>query len=297
MKQLCAFLSAVVLAFSCLSAGAESAGMPENQVPETAETAVSPENGSAGHGAITDVILTFVALIKSEDFQALVKYDDVRLVLSDIVWEALLWLWQNRPVTMKILTELGVPPAEQEIISRIWDTAEQIVAQETAYTQTEDGKQLIQEFRELSAHPSWETLRQGFISMVQPSEIQALLDSLSGTSPSGQSADGEQDVTAASLLDKAKNLGVDLSEGNAESLAALLNILFRFSWARESLHELMKTSVFWKFVFHLYQSHLSPSGGLVRTELRSLLSEPEIRKYLADLGKTVTIVIQEVSPQ
>ena len=103
MKKWLAVLLSVMILFSGSLCLAESTEPKENA--DIQETVVSVEGESLG--TLSENIRFLKDLAQNKEVRELLGMEEVKTVTSEIIWRVLIWLYQNRPVTMKILAELG----------------------------------------------------------------------------------------------------------------------------------------------------------------------------------------------
>ena len=90
-------------------------------------------------GSLAQNLRMIQNLLKDEDMQAILKNKDASAVTAEIALRVLMWLVQNRPVTIKILVELGIGETELKCIEKIWDSSERVAAAYKEYLDSEDG--------------------------------------------------------------------------------------------------------------------------------------------------------------
>ena len=149
MKKWLAVLLSVMILFSGSLCLAESTEPKENA--DIQEAVVSVEGESLG--TLSENIRFLKDLAQNEEVRELLGMEEVKTVTSEIIWRVLIWLYQNRPVTMKILAELGVKESDRRCIEKLWDSADRIGEALMNHSQTEDGRQLQAEAEAVKNDP------------------------------------------------------------------------------------------------------------------------------------------------
>lgn len=290
MRKGLALLTAVILAFTCLAAGAESQEDKTLEAYEIEEKLVSGE-GKAFDGTLAGTLDLVSKFITDPEYMHILRIKDVQDIMNEVVLRGLVWLWQNRPVTMKVLKELGVKKEERSLISTIWDSAERLEAAEKDYILTEDGQQLKAEFEELKKHPACDGIVKGFFNVISAQNVRELLDALHRDE--GDTQEAYEPVTTDEVRDYAKQMGYEeqMTDADAEYLAHLVEVVQHLYGAESALGELMTTEIFWKTLLHLYISHFSDTG-VIREEVDKLLSDRKIREYISNLSESVAAIIR-----
>ena len=118
MKRWLAALLAVALLFSGGTVLAENAN--SRDIVDIQESMSSREGETVG--TLAENILFLMEALQKEEIRSLLKMEDVQDILSEVVYRVLAWLVENRPVTMKILAELGVVESDLRCIEKLWDS-------------------------------------------------------------------------------------------------------------------------------------------------------------------------------
>lgn len=119
-RRLAAVLAGMVL-FSCAAAPAEDIG---RDTVDIQESLVTREYTDA---TLEDHFLQLALLVQKDEVRNLLKIEDVSTIATEVVWKVLVWMWHNRPVTMKILVEFGVSEPDLRNVEKLWDSAERII--------------------------------------------------------------------------------------------------------------------------------------------------------------------------
>lgn len=279
MKRLLAgWLAAMILL-------AGSVSLAEN--PDRKETADIEESMITVEGetlgTLSENILMISSLLQDEEVRALLKMEEVTEVTSEIIWRVLLWMYQNRPVTMKILTALDVNESDQQCISRIWDSSDRIIAAYNEYLETEDGKQLDTELKVLMSDQEFRKSLADFSHMLTSDELLLLLEALKDTVTSDQEIPLDGPLTR-----QVKNQEAAKSSLSGRMTLRALYVLEQSEWARESLPNLMNNKNLQKYLLHLYNNK-SGLDLLIQEELKLLLSDAQMMDFLK---KTLSETLQ-----
>lgn len=267
LRRLMSAALALAMAFPgalTLPAGAAAAEENRPSNADLEETVFSREDEESGSQAS---LIEIMRVVKSEEFQALMEFDDVREVIGEGLGKVLGWLRENREVTMKIFRELGFTDPEIVIIARIWDYGKDMEAAGQGYLDSEDGRQLVRECEAL-----WESglLQHSFRDLAElgsSRDLEILL----------QEYGDRMDMGADSWTEE--NRGE--RHGMLESLAKLVD---QSAWMRESLPKLAADERFGTVTEHL--------GRLMRSEaltpfweaVERLLDDSEAIHFLAKMG-------------
>ena len=263
------------------------------------ENMVSLDSDShAGRGRLADNIALFVDLLYKEEVRSLLDIQDVQDILGEFAVRILRWLWRNRPVTMKIFSELGIPQDELAVISIIWDSAERMVEKEKAYLSTDEGKAFLQDWRELQKKPALQQLRNEFITLLKADDINelfALTFSLTQESSGSEKPVLPDSITPEALISSAEEFGYSLSQQDAEALSVLLGWFISNEKFRDAMSSLIGDPLFKKVLLRLYTGQLSPSTGILHEEIAFLLGNSQVKSYLEGLAVEGLNALQTLS--
>ena len=129
MKKWIAGMLAILLRQSgTLAAAQESQGLTDAEIQESMKTREEekPQTLSSSFRLVAQ-------LLQNEDVRGLLQIQDVKDLMNEGAFKILLWMLQNRSVTMKILKELGVGKEDRKCIGKIWDSAERIWAAKNSW--------------------------------------------------------------------------------------------------------------------------------------------------------------------
>ena len=272
MKRWLAGLLSVMILFSGSLSLAENTETKENA--DIQETVVSLEGESLG--TLSDNLRFLKDLAQNEEFQSLLGIEDVKNVTSEIIWRVLVWLFRNRPVTMKILAELGVKESDLHCIEKIWDSVDRIGDALEKHSQTEDGRQLQAEAAAVKNDPE---LQESWINFRELTTSEDLITVLNALNEVAKKEIAEKKSADGALSQEALNRQVDQSSFAGKLILKALSILDQSEWVRESVPKLLKNENLWRFLSHL-------SGGnkeldnVFREEFMLIVSDPEINVFI-----------------
>ena len=287
MKRWLAGLLSVMILFSGGLCLAENAEPTENAEPmenaDIQETVVSVEGESLG--TLSENIRFLKDLAADEEVRELLGMEEVKTVTSEVIWRVLVWLYRNRPVTMKILAELGIKESDRRCIEKIWDSADRIGEALIEHSQTEDGKQLQAEAEAVKNDPEIQQALVNFQKLATSEDLMNILDALDeAVKDEALKSEAVKSETAGSensdgaLANEARNQRVDQSSFIGKLIIEAISVMDQSEWARESVPKLLKNENLWRFLTHL-------SGGnpeldrVFQEEFVLIAGDPEINVF------------------
>ena len=271
MKRWLAALLAVALLFSGGTVLAENAN--SRDIVDIQESMSSREGETVG--TLAENILFLMEALQKEEIRSLLKMEDVQDILSEVVYRVLAWLVENRPVTMKILAELGVVESDLRCIEKLWDSADRISAATEAYMETEDGKQLSAEIKAVQQDQELRETLVRFAELLSSEDLLSMLSTISDAVD--QVADAER-ASAGSLTEIALSRQLDPTSFIGNLVIDLLIVLERSKWARESLPALLNSETLWPLLNHLADN--TQLDAIYQEELTLLMRDPDINDFL-----------------
>jgi len=309
VKRWGAVLLAVILLLGCALAGAEERTQTNAEIVEQLESREKTGSGEAS-GAL-EMLKTLGEILISEDFRSLLEYEDVKEVFNEIILETTLWLYENRPVTIKILRELGLSEKETVIVEKLWDSLDRIINSMEFYLETEDGKALQSSYTALTESNAFQRVWEDFVKLVKKEDLQDLLKTLKG-SLEGQLEEarafidativegetGEQVEEKLSRFQEKFNRIVEERGGDPQAIALTtgMQIFARVAesdWAKNSMPDLMEQEALWTFLEQLENLLNSPIMETAKQEMINLLQDEEIMDYLTELINGMVGIIRE----
>ena len=265
-------LSLVLLLAAPLTAFAEKPERMENA--DIQEAMVSGEGEAPG--SLAQNLRMIQNLLKDEDMQAILRNEDVSAVTAEIALRVLMWLVQNRPVTMKILVELGISETELKCIEKIWDSSERVAAAYKEYLDSEDGKQLLAEFEAVRNDPDILACMSDFGDLLTSSDLKLLLVTLKEFSRDTL-ADGI--LYDGLLSQEAVKLNLARSDFMGKLIFEILHVLEQSDWAQSSLPKLADNKNLWPFLRHLSTGN-PELNQLIQREFEQIMGDEEIIAFL-----------------
>ena len=272
MKRWLAGLLSVMILFSGGLGLAENTETKENA--DIQETVVSVEGESLG--TLSENLRFLKDLAQNEEFQSLLGIEDVKNVTSEIIWRVLVWLFRNRPVTMKILAEFGVKESDLHCIEKIWDSAGRIGKALEKHSQTEDGRRLQAEAEAVKNDPD---LQESWVNFQELATSEDLITVLNALNEVAKTEIAEKESADGALTQEALNRQMDQSSFAGKLILKAISILDHSEWARESVPKLLKNENLWRFLSHLSSGN-KELDNVFREEFKLIVSDPEINVFI-----------------
>ncbi len=264
------FLAVILLITGCAAAAEEVPGAEAGDHQESA----APAAGSAS-GTLAEDLKLVQILLEDEDFRNLFLIEDVRDVTTEIVLEILKWMIENRPVTMKILAELGIGEDDRNSISTIWDSAERISEASRTYYESEDGKQLMAEFQSLQNDPDIEESLRNIWKLIQSEDMVSLMNAVADA----VAQDLEGPKLDGPLTQQAIKERIDSKTYIGSLILRMLDVIEQCDWMQTSLPKLMENEVLWRFLAHLADRNAA-MNGIVEEEMIALSKDPAVVEFV-----------------
>ena len=235
MKRVLALILTFTLILSCIS-GALAENAPEgdsspaaevsSEGTETAEEVPAEEESTASgenpvesedegkknpNSEMSENLKIVSALLNSEDFRHLLEIDDVKFLISDILAESVIWMLQNRPVTMKILAELGAAENDLKVINRLWDSETVIEHSVVDYLDEPDGQLLQEQANQLFGSSDFLQTVKDFTSLATSEDLQNLIQAFVDYDPEAES---ETETAEAAEAEAPERAGEEFSEAD-----------------------------------------------------------------------------------
>ena len=282
MKRWIAGMLAVILLLLCGPAAAQDAmEQSDAEIQESMETREGERLGT-----LTENLGFLVRMLQDEDIQRLVKTEDVQALMNEGIAKLLVWMLQNRPVTMKILKEFGVGDRELRCIEIIWDSADRMAAAWSAYAETEDGKGLIADYEALKNDEAFITSVEHFFLMITDNDFSQLLDALMETLREAKT-DAE-----GTVIDEA----VTQQREKIETVGALIGTLLKkikdSAWAQDLVPLLTENEHLQRLIEHL--SNKNEADDIVIAELRDLAENRELADVIKQGAQGVVSLMKAI---
>ena len=274
MRKWLAGCLALIFLISGIPVFAENTGKDTVSIQESM---VSVEGESVG--SLAENFRFLADLLKDEEIRSLLKMEDVSTIFTEVVWKVLVWMYENRPVTMKILTELGVDERNQRCIAVIWDSADRIAHEVDVFKASEEGRQLQEEGNALLADPDLQKTLIGILNLAKSEDLSNLLKAVwkAAESAGTEATDSDGVLTAEAMKRK---LGLNTYIGN--TILNILKTLEESDWVRNSLPQLQANENLWNFLLHLASTDNSGLDNVIREEMEKLSQDPEISIFILE---------------
>lgn len=274
MRKWLAGCLALIFLISGIPVFAENTGKDTVSIQESM---VSVEGESVG--SLAENFRFLADLLKNEEIRSLLKMEDVSTIFTEVVWKVLVWMYENRPVTMKILTELGVDERNQRRIAVIWDSADRIAHEVDVFKASEEGRQLQEEGNALLADPDLQKTLIGILNLAKSEDLSNLLKAVwkAAESAGTEATDSDGVLTAEATKRK---LGLNTYIGN--TILNILKTLEESDWVRNSLPQLQANENLWNFLLHLASMDNSGLDNVIREEMEKLSQDPEISIFILE---------------
>ena len=236
-RRLAVMLAGMVL-FSCVTAPAENTGRDTVGIQESV---VTREGETAG--TLKEHFLLLAQLAEKEEVRNLMRMEDVSTIANEVVWKVLVWMARNRPVTMKILAELGLAESELRNVGKLWDSAERVYAAFQEYSGTEQGKRIITDLDALLNDEVFTKSLKSLQALLTSEDLGNILTALKEVTESDRTG-----WTEGTLTKEALDRNVDQTTFTGSLLLALFNVLDQTGWAMESLPDLLMNENLWRFL-------------------------------------------------
>ena len=271
MKKWIAGWLAAVFLFSAGVARAE--GSPGSGTAGIQESVVTIEGEEIG--SLAENLLFLAELMENEDVRALLSRKDVSDLFTEAVMEVVIWLYENRPVAMKVFAEMGVSEKDCVLIGRIWESFERVRSKALEYAETEDGKLLEQEWQQVRDDPDLQAVQSSLLRVLTSKDTQKLAEELmaaADTEPAEDAQDGP-------LTQQAKEKEVDGTTASGRILLRIMKILDENEWDSENLANLLMNEHIWQLAVHLAnrESEVIP---VAQEEFGKLMDDPETADFI-----------------
>lgn len=284
MKRWLAGWLSVVILFSggfCLAEAPQ-----EKERADLEETVVTVEGENLG--TVSENLVFLVKMIGDEDVQDLLKNEEVKSVAWEIATRVFLWMYENRPVTMKILAELGIGEGDRHCVEKLWDSAERIHAALDAFSDSDEGVQLMMEFDALTNDPDILLSMNEFLDLLTSEDLTVLLNAIPEVV---NESIAERKDSDGSLTQQALDRKVDRSSFLGTLIFRILFVMDHSEWARNSVPKLLENENLWTFLTHLTSGN-KELDRVFREEFVRITSDPEVKGFfkqtlleLRDLAK------------
>ncbi len=282
-RWIAVILAAILLLTGSIAAADGTGGAIDGETQETTE----PQE-RINVGTLINDLHFLVELAQSEDVRNLFQLQDVKDLMHEGVYYVLVWLAENRPVTMKILVELGVGGSELHCIETVWDSVERIQSAWRSLAETEDGKQLLAELDAVRNDPEIQESTVRFWALVSSDEVARILDLLWNTVIEEEISE----LAEGALTREALERRIDRTTFTGILLIRLLQFTEESEWAQESVPALLNNENLWQLLIHLAEDE--ELYQVLGEEVRILSEDPEIKALLQQIAQEITALYQQI---
>ncbi len=269
-RWIAGLLAAILLLTGCVTAAEEEYAADSAVLPESTASA----EGTAS-GELAEDLQLLQVLMEDEDFRNLFRIEDVRDVATEIVWKVLVWMAENRPVTMKILTEFGVGEEDRSCISTIWDSVDRVAAALQDYYASEDGERLIAEFQMLQNDPDILESIRNIWELIQSEDLASLMNAV----VDAVEADLEGAKLEGPLTQQAIQERIDNKTYIGSLILRIMDVIEQCDWMQTSLPKLAENETLWMFLKHLADRNAA-MNGIVESEMLTLSKDPAVVDFV-----------------
>ena len=246
-------------------------GLNESTV-EIQESVISPEEQTSN--TLTDNLKLILQLSQNEDVRSLFQFQDVKDLTNEVILKVLVWMLQNRPVTIKILAELGVGEQDLRCIGKIWDSVDRIYTTLKTYMETEEGKQLARELETLKNDPELKQSANNFLTMITSADVANLLTDISKIMREGS----EALETEGDLTQEAARRNMNKTNVTGALVMELAGLVEKSDWARESLPQLANNDNLWAVLDHI--TDIAELDAVIQEEIFRLSEDEEVMGFV-----------------
>lgn len=271
MRKVLAGCLALIFLFSGIPVFAENTGKDTVSIQESM---VSVEGETVG--SLSENLRFLADMLEDEEIRSLLKIEDVGEIFTEVIWKVMIWLYENRPVTMKILAELGVGERDRRCIGLIWDSMERIIREIQVFADSEEGQRLQKDAAELAADPDFRNSVQQIIEVITSDEVSELVENLTEAAVSIGETEEEEN---GPLTGEALGRRITQSSFTGKMMLAILSLLEKNDWGKISLAQFLTNEKFWRFALDLASMN-SSLDGVLEEELTKISGDPEVVTFL-----------------
>ncbi len=272
IKQWTAGLLSVILLFSFgTAAWTEETGQDTVDIQESL---VSRE-GETSDKTLPEYLKMFTELSQNEEVRSLLQIREVTAVASEVIWKVLVWMVDNRPVTMKILAELGLEEADLRCVEKLWDSGERIADAVSAYAQTEEGKKLVRDYEALIRDQEFRKSLDDLSTLLSSDDLGEIIDAIQETVEEGAKT-GHED---GAITQEALNRQLDRTSFMGALLFSLIHVLEKSEWGRNFTTNVLQNENLWAFLSDLAGGNKN-LDRTIREEMQQLSGDPELTAFI-----------------
>ena len=277
MRTFIAALLAVTLSAGMLPAAAAEnpAGRTDAEIQQTVVTREGENNDSIG-----SLLLELARLTTREDVRELMQIEDFHLIVHEVIFKVLVWMVENRPVTMKILAELGLSEEDLRAVYKIWDSSERIAESIREYGESEAGKKLEKEAEALGNDPEYMQSLVELVDLINENTVTGTLQMLDRLFSQQQTAPEEE--APGALSREAEKRQMDRESFTGQLLTELLRVVDLNAEVSDTILKILKNEHLWAMLLQITNGSRELDEAL-RQEFNSLGKDEEVNAFLKRL--------------
>lgn len=269
IKRSLAGLLAGIMLFSGSSAFAEGT----DETVKIQESLVSREETE--DASLQERLFQIAELMNKEEVRNLLKIDDVKSILNDVVLQVLRWMINNRPVTMKIFTELGIVEKDRQCIEKLWDSAERIENATREFRSSEDVARLKEEFNALTEDPVIQDSFRFVQTLFSRENIETVLQAIRNSMNTGE----ENGLGDGPLTQEARKEELERKSFVGFLLVLLLGIVEQSEQAQNLIPKLLNNRNLWQFFTHVAEAG-SDINPVLLEEFNKLSDDSDVSDFI-----------------
>ena len=275
MRKLTAVLLALILPAGtiCAAAAEAPAGRTDAEIQQSVVTLEGKEENS-----IRSLLIQLAQLMTREDIRSLMRIEDVHEISHEVIFKVVLWMVENREVTMKILMELGLSEDDLRAVNKIWDSGERVSESMRSYRESGPGKQLTETADAPDRDPKFRKSLEELVDLLSPETISGVLNTFLRLLDEGKAILEEESAPGA-LSGEAEKQQLDRTTFTGK----LVDELLRLGDLNESVSsvfaKLLENDLVWELLL-LLTNESAELNDVLRQEFSSLGQDPDITAFL-----------------
>lgn len=265
-----------------LSVGMTAAAAAENPSARTdaeIQQSVVTREGEAAN-SIGSLLLQLVQLSLREDVRNLMRIEDFNQVMHEVVLRVLVWMFQNRDVTMKILLELGLTEEDLVGVGKIWDSGERVVDVIRNFRDSEDGQTLRESAAALDSDPEFQKDVHELMDMVNEGTVSNALKTIDSLMQEGKDIlQKEADAPAGVLSREAEKRHLDRESFTGRLLSEMLRLTDLNAEVSSTLLGIMSNENVWTVLLQITNGS-KELDDVLQEEYERLSNDPDVEGLL-----------------
>ena len=276
IRRAVALLLAGILAVGMTAAAAEN---PSARTDAEIQQSVVTREGEAAN-SFGSMLLQLVQLSLREDVQSLMRIEDFNKVMHEVVLRVLVWMFQNRDVTMKILLELGLTEEDLVAVGKIWDSGERVVDVIRNFKASEDGQALRESAAALESDPGFQKDLHELMDMVNEGTVSSALKTIDSLMQEGKDIlQKEADPPAGVLSREAEKRHLDRESFTGRLLSETLRLMDLKAEVNGALLGIMSNENVWTVLLQITNGS-KELDDVLREEFNRLSNDPDVEGLL-----------------